>query len=246
MNPGLHISSEGQHEVVWWDPRALKLTAPANLGLRQKEILMADPAETESPSLVAYRGWRDGRDQATLAGQAKQFDVFTATEAVSSPKDFAVQVAIERVEKPAGRPAGPRFGTLVHTILRDATLDASEAILADLANVHGRLLGAPSEEIEHAVKAVSSALRHPLLLSARQAERLHRELPVLLPLEPNKVLEGVIDLAFSAEGRWHIVDFKTDADIAGNQVRYERQLQWYGLALSRLNHAPVEAHLLCI
>ena len=85
-----------------------------------------------------------------------------------------------------------------------------------------------------------------MLARARAADRLHRELPILLPLDQNKVLEGVIDLAFLAEGRWHIVDFKTDADIAANRIRYERQLQWYGLALSRLNNTPVEAHLLCI
>jgi ATP-dependent exoDNAse (exonuclease V) beta subunit len=246
VKPGLHTPREGQHEVVWWDPRALKLAPPANLGLRQQEILMADSAETESPSLVAYRNWRGKRDQVTLSAQAKQFDVFTATEAIERPKDFAVEVTIESAERTASRPAGPRFGTLVHTILRDAPLNAGPATLTALATVHGRLLGATPEESEHAIAAVSSALQHPLLARARNAERLHRELPVLLPLDQNRVLEGVVDLAFMAEGRWHIVDFKTDADIAPNRIRYERQLQWYGLALSRVNNAPVEAHLLCI
>jgi len=246
VKPGLHTPCEGQHEVVWWDPRALKLAPPVNLGLRQQEILMADPTKTESPSLVAYRSWRDKRDQVTLSAQAKQFDVFTATEASESPKDFAVEITIESTEKAASRPTGPRFGTLVHNMLRDAPLDAGHAALTALATVHSRLLGATPEESEHAVAAVSSALQHPLLARARNAERLHRELPVLLPLDQNKVLEGVIDLAFRAEGRWHIVDFKTDADIAPNRMRYERQLHWYGLALSRLNKTPVEAHLLCI
>jgi ATP-dependent exoDNAse (exonuclease V) beta subunit len=75
---------------------------------------------------------------------------------------------------------------------------------------------------------------------------MHRELPIILKLNANRVLEGVIDLAFEAEGRWHIVDFKTDADITANRAHYERQLQWYSLALSRLNNAPVQAHLLSI
>jgi ATP-dependent exoDNAse (exonuclease V) beta subunit len=71
-------------------------------------------------------------------------------------------------------------------------------------------------------------------------------LPIILKLDANRVLEGVIDLAFEAEGCWHIVDFKTDADIAANRVHYERQLHWYSLALSRLNNAAVQAHLLSI
>lgn len=75
---------------------------------------------------------------------------------------------------------------------------------------------------------------------------MRREFPVLLKLEESRVLEGVIDLAFESDGTWHIVDFKTDADLAPNLARYERQLRWYALALSRLNQCAVEAHLLSV
>jgi ATP-dependent helicase/nuclease subunit A len=246
VQPGLHSPREGKHSVVWWDPRALKLAAPANLGLRQKEILMPNSTETESPSLVAYRDWREKRDEITAAARTKQFDILAATEAAEGPVDFKLEITIDFPEKVAERSTGARFGTLVHTILRDAALDADHEALSALAQVHGRLLGAPPEEIEHAIGAVSAALKHPLLAKVRSAERLHRELPILLPLDGNKVIEGVIDLAFSVDGRWHIVDFKTDADVAPNRKRYERQLHWYALAVSRLNKTPVHAHLLSI
>lgn len=246
VRPGRHSPEQGPHGVVWWDPRALKLTAPANLGLRQKEILMPEPAGEESPSLVAYQGWREKRDQVTASAQAKQFEIFTATEATEAPKDFKAEITIDFVERKPGRPTGPRFGTLAHTILRDASLDASHEALSELAMVHGRLLGATLEEIEHAASAISAALRHPLLARAHSAKRLHRELPILLPLEDSRVVEGVIDLAFHADGCWHIVDFKTDADLAPKRAHYERQLQWYALALSRMNKAAVQVHLLSI
>src|SRR5260370_22917964 len=45
VKPGLHATQQGAHSVVWWDPRALKLATPANLGLRQEEILTADEAQ---------------------------------------------------------------------------------------------------------------------------------------------------------------------------------------------------------
>jgi ATP-dependent helicase/nuclease subunit A len=71
-----------------------------------------------------------------------------------------------------------------------------------------------------------------------------------LKLEGNRVLEGVVDLAFEENGCWHIVDFKTDAEIGSEsgskRARYENQLRWYGLALARLNKTPVEAHLLSV
>ena len=62
-----------------------------------------------------------------------------------------------------------------------------------------------------------------------------RELPILLKLEGNRILEGVIDLAFEENGSWHVVDFKTDAEIGPSRKRYENQLRWYCLALARLN-----------
>jgi ATP-dependent exoDNAse (exonuclease V) beta subunit len=246
VKPGLHTPRQGTHEVVWWDPRTLKLVVPPSLGLRQQEILAADGDSKESPSLIVYRRWLEERGKVSRTGAVKQFEVFTATETSESPVDFQVEVTVESVAKPAGRPTGPRFGTLVHTILRDAPLDADRAALAPLAEVHGRLLGATAEEGEAAIDTVVRALVHPLLAQARAAQRLHRELPIILKLDANRVLEGVIDLAFEAEGRWHVVDFKTDADIEANRLHYERQLRWYSLALSRLNNAPVQAHLLSI
>jgi ATP-dependent helicase/nuclease subunit A len=246
VKPGLHSPAQGPHTVVWWDPRTLKLTTPANLGLRQEEILTAGPDDNESQSLAAYRDWQTQRDQATAAAGAKQFDVFTATEAVESPEDFKVKVTVHALDKPAGRPQGLRFGTLVHAVLRDAPLDAGGVALKTIAEMHARVLGANPEEVDHAIQAVLRALSHPLLIQARDSERCHRELPIMLKLGPRKTLEGVIDVAFEKNKRWHIVDFKTDADISANRSRYERQLQWYSLALARLNNAPVEAHLLSI
>ena len=63
MQPGLHAPQQGHHEVVWWDPRTLKLAPPANLGLRQEEILKGDSNEEESPSLIAYREWKEQREK---------------------------------------------------------------------------------------------------------------------------------------------------------------------------------------
>ena len=247
VRPGLHAAREGPHSVVWWDPHALNLGAPASFGLRQEDILLPlDGSERESPSLTAYREWQAKRDHVSAAAQAKHFDIFTATEAVEPPAGFETVITHQFIAKAGDRPSGPRFGTLVHTILRDAPLDADPAVLAALAEVHGRLLGATPEEIEQSGTAAAAALKHPLIERARRAKNVRREFPIMLKLEGARVLEGVIDLAFEAADGWHIVDFKTDADVAANRARYERQLQWYAAAVARLNNAPVEAHLLSV
>ncbi len=246
VQPGLQTPQYGQHRVVWWDPRTLKLTRPANLGLRQEQILTGDPNETDLPSLSAYREWKVLREKINESGQRKEFDVFTATAATDAPPEFPVKIYFEALEKEKGRSSGPRFGTLVHTILRDVALDAGPKEISGLAAVHGRILGAADQEVEHAAGAVAAALKHPLLRRARTAQLLRRELPVLLKLENGRVLEGVIDLAFEENGTWQIVDFKTDAEIGPSRKQYETQLRWYCLALARLNNAPVEGHLLSV
>jgi len=244
VQPGLHAPQQGTHEVVWWDPRRLKLAPPANLGLRQEEILKGDPNDQESASLIAYREWKTRREKVNASGQEKEFDVFAATEADAIPSDLSIAVKFEAVERRLGRSAGPRFGTLVHTILRDVALDGNN--VDQLAKVHGRVLGATDPEIQHAAETAAAALKHPLLERARKSKLCRRELPILLKLEGNRILEGVIDLAFEENGTWHIVDFKTDAEIGPGRKRYENQLRWYSLALARLNQAPVEAHLLAL
>jgi ATP-dependent helicase/nuclease subunit A len=244
VQPGLHIPQQGTHEVVWWDPRTLTLAPPANLGLRQEQILKGDPNDEESSSLLAYREWKRQRELTIAAGAKKQFDIFTATEAAGAPGD--VRIRFETVRRTPGRSAGPRFGTLVHTILRDTPLEGGEQALKELAEVHGRVLGATEREIQDAAKSVAAALKHPLLERARTAGTMRCELPIILKLEANRILEGVIDLAFEENGTWHVVDFKTDAEIGADRRRYENQLRWYCVALARLNNTPVEGHLLSV
>ena len=247
VRPGMQTPRSGNHTVVWWDPHALNLQAPANLGLRQEEILSrADTDDAESPSLATYEEWHAERSRVRARGQIKQFDIFTATEALEMPAGFEIAIRHHTIEKAPQRPSGARFGALVHITLRDARLDADRDAVTGVAKVHARTLGATDEECAHAVDAVFRALRHPLIERARQSTRVRREFPVLLKLEDSRVLDGVIDLVFEANGRWQVVDFKTDADIAANRARYERQLQWYALAVSRLNQAPVDGLLLSI
>ena len=110
--------------MVWWDPRTLTLAPPANLGLRQEEILKGDPNDEGSPSLIAYREWKEQREKTIAAGAGKAIRYFHRDRSArNAPADTAVAVSLQAVDKAAGRSAGPRFGTLVHTILRDVSLE---------------------------------------------------------------------------------------------------------------------------
>jgi ATP-dependent helicase/nuclease subunit A len=131
-------------------------------------------------------------------------------------------------------------------MMRDVPFTAGRAVIERLARSHCRLLGATDDEVAAASDAVARALSHPLVERAAAAERCYRELPVTLRTDDGRMLEGVIDLAFVENGRWTVLDFKTDADLSAKREHYMRQLRWYGLALSRLTREPVTANLLAL
>jgi ATP-dependent exoDNAse (exonuclease V) beta subunit len=182
------------------------------------------------------------RDESIARGRRAEFEILIPSEIAESPEVAEVNVQIESAAVRANRPHGRRFGTLVHAVLRDAALNREET--AVLARAHGRAVGATPDEVVAALAAVEEALNHPLLQRARAATKRYRELPVTWRLDDNRVLDGVIDLAFVDEGEWHVIDFKTDADVAARRMQYERQLKWYAAALQKLTNQPARCYLL--
>jgi ATP-dependent exoDNAse (exonuclease V) beta subunit len=239
VKPGLLRPERGEHHVVWWDPSKLKLNVEGGLGFHQKEIL----ADDGGVSLAAYRDWQATRGRAIASASVPEHDVFIASLAAESPP--GANLSVEIVTAARSRKAmGRRFGTLVHNVMRDVRLDADGAAIQKLVAWNTRLLGSSREESDAAAAAVKSALAHPLLARARNSARCHREYPLILKLDDGRLLEGVIDLAFLENDQWTIVDFKTDAAISERRAQYQRQLQWYGYALSRLTKIPARAYLL--
>jgi ATP-dependent exoDNAse (exonuclease V) beta subunit len=219
----------------------------ANFGLRQQEILAEDSGhEAVDEGVRRYAEWKTRRTLALEAGQRAEFDVFTVTSTLDAPAGFEASIQVELIERVPDRPQGPRFGSLVHAILRDASLDGDAQQIARLAQVRGRVFGAPDEEVHAAVVAVTNALAHPLVRRAGSASRLYRELPIIANTDDGRMVEGTIDLAFQENGAWNIVDFKTDPDVAVLQAHYRRQLQWYLFAMARITGGVARGWLLSV
>lgn len=243
VRPGSHTPQSGDHRVVWWDPIRLRLEVPHADGLRQEEILAAEPADRAAEGIARYRAWQEQRRNTRARGISPAFRIVSPTEGIEDPPERRA-IFTEDIAKSEDRPAGSRFGTLVHAILRDLDLkDESSAAVAPLARVHARLLGLSDDAADAAASAAASAWQHPILVRARTAGRCHRELPIHLRLDDGRLLEGVLDLAFIEHDRWMVVDFKSDA---GNASRYERQLQWYLYALAQLTGMDAAGYLLRI
>ncbi|MDX1382996.1 MAG: 3'-5' exonuclease, partial [Thermoanaerobaculia bacterium] len=255
VRPGLHTLSadagdDAAFEVAWWDPGVLRRETEENFGIRQVEILRPDEEGLEEDrGRQRYEAWRERRRQRLEEGCEPQHEVLVVTELDEGPAVAVGSVSHHATARASGRSSGVRFGTLVHTVLRDVDMTADRADIEGLVALHAALVDASEEEATAAVDAVAAALAHPVFERARRARdggRCLREAPFLVPLTDGRILEGTVDLAFRDDGRWTVVDYKTDADVEGRRALYEVQLGWYLFAFERIYDEPVEGVLLAV
>jgi ATP-dependent helicase/nuclease subunit A len=254
--PGLHQFDEPKSKtkgygVTWWDPRTLTLNVPQSFGIRQEELLKesGDPDVLKN-DLESYENWR-ARWVNVRQHAAQPSVVFrTATnQAQQEPDTDLPYPDVQLIELPHDpqRPAGARFGALVHATLAAVPLDANSAQVEQVAALYARVLGANQSEATAAVAAVQSALAHPLLARSRQAlarGQCRRETPITLTLADGNLVEGVLDLAFLEKDAWTVVDFKTDRELEKELEHYKRQVGLYALSIARATAQPCSGILM--
>jgi len=247
--PGEHrIATQSPHTVVWWSPESqvLSLNVQAPFGLRRDDLIVKDVhPDVLRRGLGTYQEWKARRETDVSAAGRASIEVMTATKAAATADlahldDTEVTVVDDVSRIP--RPGGARFGTLVHALLADVPFgDEGVAVLERLAEAHGRILGATSEEVEAGRDIVREVLAHPVLKAAGQAalEGLcYREMPITYRLPSGVLVEGYVDLAFRQGSSMVVVDFKTDRELDGALEQYRRQVSLYGSAIGQTAGLP--------
>jgi ATP-dependent helicase/nuclease subunit A len=172
-------------------------------------------------------------------------------DAWALPAVDGVAVAWQRAgDRESGRPGGKRFGILVHATLAAIDLRADAAAVARAAAAEGRQMNASEAEVQAAARAVSVALRHPLLARAAKSADCRRETPLFQRAKDGTLIEGVVDLAFrehaaGAAPLWTVVDFKTDAR-AEDHPHYLTQLRLYCAAVTAATGEPAQGVILSV
>jgi len=247
VSPGLHVPRAGEHQVVWWDPSVLDLTVQPASGSRLTNLLTKDVDGTRArEGMQRHEEWHEQRTRVREISSTPSWSVVTAgshsiapsfmidpTTAAGKTWSKLPDLIVESVQGIAERPYGPRFGTLVHTVLSIVPLSADPPAVEATTSVQGRILGANTEEVTAGVKAVLAALAHPRLKAAARAGRkCRREVPVTAQLGNGLVVEGVVDLAYEENNSWTVVDYKTDIELRGRLDAYQTQVQLYAVAIS--------------
>jgi ATP-dependent exoDNAse (exonuclease V) beta subunit len=249
VSPGAHAfaGAEGSagYSVVWWDPGELLLDKKPSFGVRREDLIVKDvPRNVVTDGRSRYDRWQLARFDARAIGSTPSLVVETVRELTASgrplpelaldPADISV-MTVEQADR--GRPGGAAFGALVHAVLAIAAFDATRSMLQDLVASEGRGLGAKDEEVAAAVGVIERVLAHTLLQRAGAAAArgaCRRESPVTWSLADGTLVEGVVDLAFEEDGRWIVVDYKTDRELADlGEEQYRRQVALYATAIAR-------------
>lgn len=224
IRPGLHFPKAGSHEVVWFDPKLLKLEAPKREGV-EDEYVLSGTEQQGAEGLQRYHQWKLRREEIIERGSAPAFDLRTAHKMRPVEEARHVEITHVDVRGAMARASNRKFGVVVHEILQHAS---NQHECRSLAQVYGRKHALRAQEIEAAVQAAKNVFGHlePILL---KATIVHRELPILVQLADGTTVEGTVDLAWFDGERWTVVDYKTGRADDPNPV----QLQIYALALER-------------
>ena len=249
VKPGLHGFADHGYQVVWWDPGVLRLGVEEPQGLRHEEIL-APAGDVALKSRQRYEEWRARENAVREAGRRPSLRVVAVSELDEEPP-VAPPVTVVECPRSRSRPAGKRFGTLVHRTLELVPLAAERQEVERLVELHARLLDAPQAERAAAVDAVVAALASEVCTQARASAEVRRETPFTLIDDigiddigiddvgirgEGRLIEGTIDLLYRSAGDapWVIVDFKTEPDVERWQESWRRQVAWYAHAVERL------------
>jgi len=233
VKPGLHRPKAGAHGVVWFDPLVAKRGAVSTEGVENEQVLNGT-AQQAADGLRVYEEWRGKRATRIAEGSVPRIRTKVA-QSVSRAEE-AEGIVVETVTLPAvpGRPAGRKFGLVVHEILQRA--EGAEEI-EGLAAVWGRRHGASEQEIAAAGEAARAALA---AIVAPEGATRYREMPVMVRLEDGTIVDGRVDCAWSDGTQWVVIDYKTDR----REKRNVAQVQLYGLALQRATGLPARGVVL--
>jgi ATP-dependent helicase/nuclease subunit A len=250
VSPGQHAFGAG-YSVVWWDPSTLDLGRKPTFGVRREDLIVKDvPRHVIADGRGEYDRWMLARAVARESGAVPSYRVQTVGEAAEAGTTVLPAIRILDLRDPAdiGRASGGiAFGALVHEVLARASFGATVDALVNLALVHARLLDLTADDARAAAAVVSRVLAVDLMRSASVADQrgaCRRETPVTLRDASGTIIEGTVDLAFEESGRWTVVDFKTDRELAARAPSYVRQVQLYADAVAAATGAPAEAVIL--
>lgn len=93
------------------------------------------------------------------------------------------------------------------------------------------------------IRGIASFLKSELGQRMLKSKEVRREATFTMQIDPDKptMVQGIVDCAFKENGKWILIDYKTDRDTEPETFipRHADQMNWYREALERLTRTEV-------
>ena len=188
--------------------------------------IAATSGQTAAQSLISRPSWA----VTSVTAEARLLDRMTHSIVISADDPSKVVAA----DTPSHRAdAGQAWGTLIHGLLEHA-MRQKQASSDDLQRL-GMWLTVEQPQLrpvlDLAVNTVLQVSKAEFWNEAKNSE-CSVETPFAFAESPDEILTGVIDLLFGYQGRWRIIDYKTDVGLTDLVASYQAQLKMYERALA--------------
>jgi hypothetical protein len=179
---------------------SLRLDVDAKQGLRTIEVLKGEPG----PSTLAYESSCEQREQSITLGTRPTREIVSPSEIGEAPCNEGITVHCESIGRVAAGPSEPRFGTLVHSALRDSIGDVE--IIGQIVHGYGCILGATEEGVEAAQQSskmlfgtlCSGALARPRVATGSSQSSFG----LMIPVPGRNLRSGILGWRDLACGRF--------------------------------------------
>ncbi len=157
--------------------------------------------------------------------------------------------------------SGAEFGTLMHSVMQH--LDFSgDLTRAGISRQIEELVTAQIINPEHAeiirrkAKSIADFFTSEIGKKAVNAQEIYKELPFSFYIDAKStkvftgdekiLVQGIIDLLFKYNGKWFLVDYKTDRDNSDEyfQKEYHEQIRYYVEAIQTVANIKIDAQYL--
>lgn len=195
----------------------------------------------------------------TLTRQAPVLSEEDSEETVEDKRKTEEAVRTFRLSSVASRPAfleeekanAVNSGTATHRFLRLINLElfrqedinTEQAVRDEAKRMKATGILTDEEAALIRLPGVASFLKSELGRRMLRSSEVKREATFTMRIDPMKptMVQGIVDCAFKENGKWILIDYKTDRDTAPETFvpRHADQMNWYRKALEQLTRIEV-------
>ena len=150
---------------------------------------------------------------------------------------------------------GAQIGTAFHRAVCMIDLDAlrgapsiERVVGAELARLRGLGVLTAQEAQAVTVPMLTRLFASPVGVRMLESPRVEREWAFTFRRTASdgavQLIQGIVDCCFLENGKWVLVDYKTDRDAKGAIERHRGQLELYAQALAGITGIPVQDRVL--